>query len=287
LNQDIAKLQADINNPANAGRFSQAFRGELLDALAKGLSARRQLMQQLEDHATMMQDIKNEIADLLNKLANCAPPGTAAPSKKTPNPQPPPKPRENKKVAFQFRGFGGATFVSGNAPSTAGFDGALLFPLGNTVLVGPTAGFQWVNSSIVQTIGGGPPPSTFIHTSVGFKEGNFGGRIGFPFGGWQFGVQGGATAASSKITQADDVCGGTGPTAPPGCTVTNSTTTHDTVVGPFVGGYISHSIFPHVGIFVEYDYHLLKDAKSSTTVFDLHYSDVAAGFTFTFGRDHR
>jgi hypothetical protein len=51
-----------------------------------------------------------------------------------------------------------------------------------------------------------------------------------------------------------------------------------------VGGYISHSIFPHVGVFVEYDYRLLKDTKSSTTVFDLHYSDVVAGFNFTFGR---
>ena len=31
----------------------------------------------------------------------------------------------------------------------------MLFPLGNRVLVGPTAGYEWVNSSIVKTVGGG------------------------------------------------------------------------------------------------------------------------------------
>ncbi len=187
--------------------------------------------------------------------------------------------------SFQLRGFGGATVINGNAPSTAGFDGAVLFPLGNRVLVGPMAGFQWVDSSIVKTIGGGPPPSTFINQSVGFKSGNFGGRIAFPFGGWQLGIHGGAAVASSRITQAQGFCGNGTPTGgPAGCTTTSSTTTHDTVVGPFVGGYISHSIFPHVGVFVGYDYHLLKDTKSSVSVFDLHDSDVVAGLVLSFGR---
>lgn len=202
-------------------------------------------------------------------------------------------------IQFQLRGFGGATFVSGNTPATWGFDGAVLFPLGNRILVGPTAGFQWVGSSIVSSIGSQTPGSTFINTSVGFKEGNFGGRINIPF---MFSHQtlpiilafeGGATVANSTITQQSGFCGGTGGSLPPGCTVLSTTTTHDTVTGPFVGGYISHSIFSHVGVFVGYDYHFaLKDTQPnftnpsgpSVTVFDLHYSDAAAGFNFTFGR---
>ena len=59
----------------------------------------------------------------------------------------------------QFGGLGGTEVVNGNAPSVAGFDGAVLFPLGNRVLVGPTAEYEWVNSSIVKTIGAGPTQS--------------------------------------------------------------------------------------------------------------------------------
>jgi len=106
----------------------------------------------------------------------CPPPQSAT---TTPPATPSAAPGEKKKVALQLRGFGGATFISGNTPATAGFDGAVLFPLANRVLVGPMAGFEWVDSSIVKTIGGGPPPSTFIHTSVGFKTGNFGGPSPF------------------------------------------------------------------------------------------------------------
>jgi len=193
-------------------------------------------------------------------------------------------------IQFQLRGFGGATIINGNTPSTSGFDGAVLFPLGNRVLVGPTAGFQWINSSIVQTIGSQQPGSTFMHTSVGFKTGNFGGRIAFPFGGWQLGVHGGATVANSTITQATGFCGGTGPTAPPGCITTSTTTTHDTVVGPNVGGYISHSVFSHVGVFVGYDYSHLKitlppsGSSGAVSSFNLHNSTVVGGVVLSFGR---
>jgi hypothetical protein len=198
-------------------------------------------------------------------------------------------------IQFQLRGFGGAGFINGNTPATSGFDGAVMFPLRNRLLVGPTAGFQWLDSSIVNSIGSQQPGSTFMHTSAGFKTGNFGGRIGFPYGAWQLGIQGGATVAGSTITQATGFCGTGGPTAPAGCTTFSSTTTHDTVTGPFVGGYISHSIFSHVGIFVGYNYHFgLKDTRPnptnpsgpSATVLDLHYSDVIAGFNFTFGGYH-
>jgi hypothetical protein len=195
-------------------------------------------------------------------------------------------------IQFQLRGFGGATIINGNTPSTAGFDGAVLFPLGNRVLVGPTAGFQWVDSSIVKTIGSMTPSSTFIHTGAGFKTGNFGGLIAFPLGGWQLGIHGGASVANSKITQAEGFCGTGGPTAPAGCTTTSTTTTHDTVVGPFWGGYISHSIFSHVGVFAGYDYSQLKitgpssgSSRASSTL-NLHSNVVVAGVDLSFGRHH-
>jgi hypothetical protein len=189
-------------------------------------------------------------------------------------------------VSFDFRSFGGANIANGNAPATAGFDGAVLFPLGNRVLVGPTAGFQWVGSSIVGTIGGGPPPSTFIDTSAGFKEGDFGGRIAFPFGGWQFGAEGGATVASADITQAEGVC------LTSGCTASSTTTSNANIVGPLVGAYIFHSIFSHVGVFVEYDWNHLKyttssgstgSSSGSRSIFDVENNGVVAGFAFTLG----
>src|SRR5262249_7821904 len=111
-------------------------------------------------------------------------------------------------IQFQLRGFGGASFINGNTPATAGFDGAVPFPLGNHLLVGPTAGFQWVNSAIVQSVGSASSsPSTFIHTSVGFKNGNFGGAAVVPFGGFVLGIHGGATVANSTVTQAVGFCG--------------------------------------------------------------------------------
>ncbi len=185
-------------------------------------------------------------------------------------------------IQFQLRGFGGATIINGNTPSTSGFDGAVLFPLGNRVLVGPTAGFQWVDNSIIKTLGGGPPPSTFIHTTAGFSMGNFGVRVVIPVGWLQLGVHGGASVASSTITQAEGFCGtgSGGPSGPPaGCTTTSATTTHDTIVGPFVGGYVSHSIFSHVGVFVGYDYHLFKD--DGLVIND---STVVGGVVLSFGR---
>ena len=77
----------------------------------------------------------------------------------TPPPSPPQMPATTSMVSPgpQFGGFGGSAIVNGNAPSVAGFDGGVLFPLGNRVLVGPAASYEWVNSSIVKTVGGGPP----------------------------------------------------------------------------------------------------------------------------------
>jgi hypothetical protein len=193
-------------------------------------------------------------------------------------------------IQFQLRGIGGASFINGNTPSTAGFDGAVLFPLGNRVLVGPTAGFQWVDSSIVNSIGSMSAGSTFIDTSAGFKNGNFGGRIGFPFGGWQLSVQGGASINWSSLIQASGFCGLGNATSPAGCTTSSTTTTHDTIVGPFAGGYISHSVFSHVGVFAGYDYSRLtitlpssgsSTPTSSQTTLDLNRNTIDFGIEFT------
>jgi len=91
LNNSIAESQAKWKS--FSAYASEAARSEHLDVLAKAFNFRKQLKQQLEDDATMMQDIKNEIADLLNKLANCAPPSTTEP----PKPEPA---KENKQVGM-------------------------------------------------------------------------------------------------------------------------------------------------------------------------------------------
>lgn len=195
---------------------------------------------------------------------------------------------------IQLRGFGGASFGNGDTLGTAGFDAAVLFPLGNRVLVGPSAGFQWIDNSIVHSIGSQQPGSTFVNTTAGFKNGNFGGEVAFPLHEhWALFIVGGATVANSNVTQQSGFCGGTGPTAPAGCTVIGNADTQDTVVGPFIGTRVFHSFFRHGGAYVEYDWTHLKDAKSGTSsgssssasqpVFDVHHNSVVAGLNFTFG----
>lgn len=225
--------------------------------------------------------------------------------------QPPLPPAYTRpRIQFQLRGFGGAAFINGHTAATAGLDGAVLFPLGNRLLVGPTAGFQWVDSSIVKTVGTRQPGSTFIDTSAWFNQVNLGARAEYRFhygvngsgygnpidkyyrDVWDVGVEAGVTVANSKITQQLGFCGQGNATSPAGCNVFSTVKTHDTVTSPYVGGYIGHSIFPHVGIFVGYDYHFgLKDTKANPTnpsgprvnVFDLHYSTVKAGVLFNIG----
>jgi hypothetical protein len=201
---------------------------------------------------------------------------------------------------IQLRGFGGASFATSSTQGTAGFNSAVLFPLGNRLLVGPMAGFQWIDNSIVNAIGSHQPGSTFIDSSASFRNGNFGGEIAFPLhGDWALFIHAGATVANSSVTQQSGFCGGTGPTAPLGCTVFNTTTTHDTVVGPFVGGYISHSIFSHVGVFAGFDWIHLNNTNSGTTTspssssssgsqtsFNVHHNNVVAGLTVTVGGRH-
>jgi hypothetical protein len=306
INKSIATIQKDVKFFSGSG-FSESARGDALDQLAKAMSQRVQVEKDIQDAADLIQAIKDEIADLLNKLANCAPPSTTPPSSKESSmvqPAPPPNPAPSSSqtsmstagsgIQFRLRGFGGASIINGNTPSSAGFDGAVLFPLGNRVLVGPTAGFEWVDSSIVQSLGGGTLPSTFIHTSAGFKNGNFGARIEFPFGAlWtqagnaatafgsdnlHLGIEGGVTVASSRITRAEGFCGGTGPTGGSSttCTTAGTATTHDTVVGPYVGAYISHSIFSHVGVFVGYDYSSLK-VKTPTGAVNVNRNEIHVG----------
>jgi len=92
LDNSIAKAQADFRSRSFVFA-GEAVRGQYLDAIAKMLNLRKQLKQQLEDDASLMQAIKDEIADLLNKLANCPPPSTTEPPKQEP-------PKENKQVGM-------------------------------------------------------------------------------------------------------------------------------------------------------------------------------------------
>lgn len=311
-NKDIAKAQADLKLTTAPG-LNETLRGQVLDSLTGLMSTRNHLEQELETDAKLVQVIKDQIADLLNKLGNCAPPNATQPqAQESPQnqppsspPSPPPsqltpsQPSSNKSVSmsgftptFQLRGFGGASFINGNTPATSGFDGAVLFPLGNHILVGPTAGFNWINSSLVNSIGSHQPGSTFINTAAGFKSGNFGAQIQIPFmffhpTGVHIDIHAGATVANSTITQAEGFCGLGNATSPAGCNVTSTTTTHNTVIGPFLGGYISHSIFPHVGVFAGYHWIHLKDTSSggsttgssggSQTLFDLNQNEIKLG----------
>jgi hypothetical protein len=199
-------------------------------------------------------------------------------------------------VQFQLRGFGGASFINGNSPGTAGLDGAVLFPIGNKILIGPTAGFQWINKATVDKIGGGGPGSTFINTSVGINAGNFTGRVDVPLGRVYVGIQGGVTVAGATITKEE------GFTSPTGGTTASTTTDHQSVVGPNAGVYLGFdpgwSKYEVVGtarwftasVFAEYDYSKIKVTAASSgssggskSSLDLQYNTVVAGIRFTFG----
>ncbi len=76
LDKTISQAQAHLKSitaGVNSGILNETLRGEELDTLAKLLSLRKQLKQQLEDDAELIQEIKAEIADLLNKLGSCPP----------------------------------------------------------------------------------------------------------------------------------------------------------------------------------------------------------------------
>jgi hypothetical protein len=173
-------------------------------------------------------------------------------------------------IQFQLRGFGGTSFINGSTPATFGFDGAVLFPLGNHVLIGPTAGFEWINSSIVHSIGSRQPGSTFVDSKTRLNEGKFGVGVEFSLSnlfpqagntpnanstGWRVGIGGGLAIAGSNTTQQSGFCAGTGGSLPPGCNVVSNVREHDTANGLFVEAYVSHPILPHVEVFVgaEYD----------------------------------
>jgi predicted RNase H-like nuclease (RuvC/YqgF family) len=88
LNKAIADYQKDINSMGSV--FSETYRGERLDRLAEMMATRKDLRQQLEDDASLMQAIKDGIDDLLNKLAN---PTNTEPTKQEP-------PKENKQIGM-------------------------------------------------------------------------------------------------------------------------------------------------------------------------------------------
>ena len=208
-------------------------------------------------------------------VRHTASPGSAAPASQTvaPNAFAP---------IFLLRGFGGVTLINGNAPSAAGFDAAVLFPLGHLVHLGFASGFQWSDSSVVSMAGGsgGSGPSTFINTSVGFKSGNFGGRLGLAAAGWELGLNAGVTVDGSSITQNEGACN-TGGSAGTGCIVTSTTKMYGAIVGPYAGPYVSRSIFHHVAVFAEGDFRHQKDGH----LFNNNSGSLVGGVVLSFGRE--
>ena len=110
VNKQVARAQADLKPTIGV---NEDLRGQVLDSLAHIMSVRKDLERQLEDDALTIQAIKDEIADLLNKLGSCGPketsqapkqetptgqPGTPATSVLAANPLPPPAPATNLSV---------------------------------------------------------------------------------------------------------------------------------------------------------------------------------------------
>ena len=89
INNDIATLQQGVKFFSGPGS-SESARGEALDKLATAMSQRQQVEKDLEDVDSLVQATKDAIADLLSKLANCAPPSTTQPNQASPLPQGPP-----------------------------------------------------------------------------------------------------------------------------------------------------------------------------------------------------
>lgn len=184
-------------------------------------------------------------------------------------------------IHVEVRAFGGAAFINGNTPATAGADGAVVFSVWKYLHAGPTAGVQWMDTSQLQAIGSEMPGSTFIKTSADFWSGNFGGQLAFPIRRFEVGFRGGAMVARSAVMQVSGFCTITG-----GCTVSGSTSTHSTGVGSFVGVYGSYPICRHTGVFAEYDYHFLPSIQAqpggSLPPINSHANDLHFGFRFKF-----
>jgi hypothetical protein len=180
--------------------------------------------------------------------------------------------------SVEVRGFGGEGFSSGNSVGTAGVDGAVLFHAGDSVRLGPMAGWLRISRTTTSTTGNSSlPDSDYTTTSSQLSgQGNFGGRIGFPFSGWEVGAEGGAVMASLHVSQEQNTC--TASVAQ--CTLTNSAIT-DTVVGPFFGGYFSRSLVNHVGVFAKFEYSHLQDKNNGLDSGD---GVAAGGIVLNLGR---
>jgi hypothetical protein len=188
-------------------------------------------------------------------------------------------------VEFQVRGFGGVAFEGDHTPAKFGFDFAMMFPLGDGLLVGPMAGYERVNDAVVAKVGPAPPPSTFIIDSAKINAGTFGGRIEKNLGGgWLVGAEGGAIVARVDVTQQEGFCSPPGGSRPPGCQVFGTASGQDTRVAPFGGAYIERFLCPHVAAFAEYEYSGLDEEivsgtgpSQSTRKFDLNQNEIKFG----------
>ena len=245
LNKAVAQTQADLNVAtahANAGLTNETLRGQLLDTLAHMLGLRKQLKQQLEDDAELIQEIKAEIADLLSKLANCGPPSTTEPPKaETPTPQPPPSPG-TKSVSSTtpsvpapctfLAGLSGGITTSGNLSTASAMEGDVGMYCGPG---GLGLGFVRSGDATVQgtTTGSSLPASA----TANFHAAEFKGSVNvLDVGPLSMYVQGGGWAFTARSTSTTTIV----VTNPTGGTMTETVTTTASRggVAPFFGGSI-------------------------------------------------
>jgi hypothetical protein len=238
VNQHVVQMQADLKLTTDP-RLNETVRGELLDTLAKELALRKQIRQQLEDDANLMQAIKDEIADLLNKLANCPPPSTTEPPKQeAPTPQPPSTTPGTKTVSSApapctfLASLSGGITTAGNLSTTSAMEGDVGMYCGPG---GLGLGFVRSGDATVQgtTTGSSlPAPAT-----ANFHAAEFKGSVNvLDLGPLSLYAQGGGWAFTARTTSTTTIV----VTSPTGGTMTETVTTTASRggVAPFFGGSI-------------------------------------------------
>ena len=238
INKDISRAQANLKLTTAPG-LNETLRGELLDSLANLMNFRSKWERQLEDDINLMQAIKDQIADLLNKLANCGPPGTTQPPKEeTPTPQPPSTIPGTKTVSSApapctfLAGLSGGITTSGNLSTASAMEGDVGMYCGPG---GLGLGFVRSGDATVQgtTTGSSLPASA----TANFHAAEFKGSVNvLDVGPLSMYVQGGGWAFTARSTSTTTIV----VTSPTGGTMTEMVTTTASRggVAPFFGGSI-------------------------------------------------
>jgi hypothetical protein len=171
--------------------------------------------------------------------------------------------------------FGGSIIVDSNHYSYKfGADFAVPITIYQFSL-GPEIGFENHGRLLAQSLGGGPPPSTFEKKYFSSLDYDFGGRFELPpLYDFKVGLDGGAVAAQSTIIENAGFCGGSaGPTG--GCITSVSNRMHSTIWGYEVGADFSYPIlrkWPDVNLEFGYRYERLNDSG-----IDFHISELRTG----------